>query len=101
METTTSRTARRNNALTYAGVRFASYARTTGTLVLVVDGDAHGVDTDGGAQPWSTLCDDHGGVCSHETLQAARQWASAPEQWCPYCMGHNNPTNTQTKESNQ
>ena len=81
------RIARRNNALAWAGVRSASYARTTGTLVLVVDGDAHGVDTDGGAQPWSTLCDDHGGVCSHETLQAARQWASAPEQWCPYCMG--------------
>lgn len=80
------RTARRREALTFAGVRSASFARSTGTLVLVVDGDAHGVDTSDGVQPWSTVCDDHGGICSHETLHAARQWASAPEEWCPTCQ---------------
>lgn len=69
------------------GVRSASVARSTGTLVLVVSGSEHGVDTSDGTQPWSTICDDHGGICSHETLSAARSWASAPEQWCPTCQG--------------
>lgn len=80
------RTERRRTAATLPGVRSASYARSTGTLVLVVDGEAGGVDTYEGAQPWSTICDDHGGICSHETLAAAQSWASAPQEWCPSCQ---------------
>lgn len=77
---------RRRAALGWPGVRSASYARSTGTLVLVADGEKQGLDTEDGAMPWYTICDDHGGVCSHETLAVAREWASAPEEWCPYCQ---------------
>lgn len=80
------RSARRAEALASLGVRSAAYARSTGTLVLVVNGAEHGVDTDDGNTPWSTICDDHGGICSHDTLALARDWASAPEDWCPTCQ---------------
>lgn len=71
-------------AAQYAGCRQATVARSTGTLVLVIDGEAGGLDTDGGR--WSTVCEPHGGVISHLTLAVARSFAPAPEEWCPYCM---------------
>lgn len=86
MSATATRRERRREALTYAGIRSASFARSTGTLVLVAEADAAGLDSDGGTQPWYTLCDDHGGICSHETIDLARSWSSAPEEWCPYCQ---------------
>jgi len=67
------------------GVLKVTKARSTKVLVLVVDGDAFGVDTDGGLMPFSTLCDDHGSIVFHETKTLAYSWASAPEYWCLPC----------------
>lgn len=53
--------------------------------VVVVDGDAAGLDTAGGR--WQDVCDYHGGVCSHETLALALRFASTPEDWCELCTG--------------
>jgi hypothetical protein len=77
-------TERRLEAETYAGFRSATIARSTGTLIAIIDGKAGGYDIAGGR--WQTLCDDHGGICSHDTIGLARSWASAPEEWCPYCQ---------------
>lgn len=55
--------------------------RATGTHVaLVYDYDADPT------QPWETICDDHGGVCSHETRALAEGWLSHPDEWCEDCM---------------
>lgn len=67
------------------GLRRITRARSTGTHVAIYDGVAAGMDTCGGR--WQTVCIEHGGVCSHDTLELARSWASAPEQWCPTCQG--------------
>jgi hypothetical protein len=67
------------------GVIQVTRARSTGTLVLVVDGDKFGVDTDDGRQPFSTICDDHGGCIMHATKSLALSWAAAPHMWCPTC----------------
>jgi hypothetical protein len=37
------------------------------------------------AQPWETICVDHGGVCSHETRRLAESWLSHPYEWCEDC----------------
>lgn len=78
---------REQYALTeYAGCRDATVCPETQTLVLVMDGDAAGLDTDDGRQRWSTVCDDHGHVVCHETLALAREWAKHPLDWCETCM---------------
>lgn len=56
-------------------------ARSTGTRVVL----AYKPDSDPD-QPWETLCEPHGGVCSHETRRLAREWLSHPEEWCEDCM---------------
>ena len=57
--------------------------RQTGTTVLVIDNRDKQFSADG---KWLTLCDDHGGICSHDTRKLAAAWASDPEGWCPYCQ---------------
>ncbi len=76
---------RREQAKSLAGYRAGSIARSSGALVLVLDGEPAGLDTEGGR--WQTLCDDHGSVCSHDTLALARSWASCPEMFCDDCAG--------------
>ncbi len=56
--------------------------RATGTVVLLVD---RGPDDDEDNR-WETICDDHGGVCSHETRRLAEGWLSHPDEWCEDCM---------------
>jgi hypothetical protein len=40
-------------------------------------------DVDAG--PWSTVCEEHGCVVGHPTLQLARDHAPDPEGWCEDC----------------
>jgi len=63
-------------------------ARSTGTLVRIEDNRDGSVDLDD-PNPWFTICAEHGGVCSHPSLQLAREWASEPEGWCPDCQSAN------------
>lgn len=64
----------------YAGLRYYRKARSTGRYVGVYDGAEADLDTAGGR--WQTICEDHGQICSHDTLRVARYMASAPEEWC-------------------
>lgn len=56
-------------------------ARATATKVLLV----YAPDADP-EQPWETICDVHGGVCSHTTRKLAEAWLSHPDEWCEDCM---------------
>ena len=80
-----SRAERLAEARTYAGCRQAHFARQTGTLILVVEAEAQGLDPDG--TPFYTICDDHGQCVGHSTLADARWHASAPLGWCEVCNG--------------
>lgn len=78
------RATRLADARTFAGYRQAHFAQTTGTLVVVVDGEAAGLDVEGGR--WSTVCDDHGTVIAHDTLALAKSHAADPAGWCEECQ---------------
>lgn len=80
----TTRSARRAQVRTYAGVRQTSFARSTGALVTVYDGIAQGMDTDGGR--WQIVCEDHGAIVSVGRLRDARTWAACPEGFCEDCQ---------------
>jgi hypothetical protein len=71
---------RLTDAATWAGFRLARFARSTGTLVVLVNGEEAGLDTDGG--PWSMFCADHGCVIGVDTRQIAESLMSHPEGWC-------------------
>lgn len=70
----------------YAGLVYWTRARSTGRQVGVYNGAKAGLDTDGGEMPWSTVCEDHAGICSHRTRRLAISFASCPEEWCPECQ---------------
>jgi len=83
MSTRKDRWLRLREAHTWAGYRSAHFARETGTLVVVVDAAAQGLD--GGK--WMTICDDHGQCVGHETLALAQAHAANPLGWCEVCNG--------------
>lgn len=60
-------------------------ARSTGTTIQIADNRDGSVDQDD-PNNWFTICVEHGGVCSHPSLQLAREWAAEPEGWCPGCQ---------------
>lgn len=37
--------------------------------------------------PWELVCEEHGGIVTHPTKAAAKEWMPAPEGWCPGCRG--------------
>lgn len=59
-------------------------ARVTGTLVSVIGNRDGG--SGAGDLPWFTVCEDHGGVCSHPARRLAELWGPVPDQWCPTCQ---------------
>lgn len=70
----------------YAGLRQMRRCRRTGHMVGIYYGPEAELDTDDGRQPWSTVCEEHGTVCCHETLALARWHAPYADEWCEECM---------------
>lgn len=70
-----------------AGLVAHRRARSTGTLVSVYDNAAAGLDDEGGAMPYSTVCEAHSGLISHPNKTLALDWMASPEEWCPTCSG--------------
>jgi hypothetical protein len=56
--------------------------QVTGTIVSIYHAATAGLDPAGG--PWATICQDHGTICNHRTLDLARAHATTPE-WCEPC----------------
>ena len=60
----------------------AKRRRRTGRVVSIYRAEEEGLDPAGG--PYATVCEDHGTICNHRTLAAAR--AHAPHaDWCEPC----------------
>lgn len=70
----------------YAGLLQYRQARTTLNAVGVYDGRLAGFDTEGGAYPYTTVCEPHGGLVTHRTRELAERHAAHPEDWCPVCQ---------------
>lgn len=61
----------------------SSRARSTGTLVELVDNRDGSFDLDD--HGWITACVEHGNYCSHETRKLGESFMAAPEEWCDLC----------------
>lgn len=70
-----------------AGLRrvYKGRGRERNLLVGLYRNDEAGLDDDGGRQPWSTVCERHHHVISHDTRAIAESWVTAPDQWCEGC----------------
>lgn len=68
----------------YAGLREWRKNPQTGHYVGLYDGEAAGMDTDGGR--WQTVCEEHGHIISHTTLALARSHMAVPIEWCEGCQ---------------
>lgn len=66
-----------------AGYRHASYAKSTGSLVVLVNSEEQGIDAD---MPWTLICEEHSTLMQFETRSNAKSWMAAPEQWCEDCQ---------------
>lgn len=58
-------------------------AQETSRVVGVYRNDQAGLDDE---YPWSTVCEDHGHIVSHPSLELARAHAAGPLGWCEACM---------------
>lgn len=65
----------------FAGLLQSRRNRASGTIVSVYNTDEAGLD--GGS--YSTVCEEHGAICTHDTLKLARWHASMPD-WCEICQ---------------
>jgi hypothetical protein len=72
-------------------------ARTTGTVVQLIDNRDGSFDPNAEENPWYLVCRgtdevSHGGLSSHLTRKLAGLFAPAPEEWCPVCQGTDDGT---------
>lgn len=67
----------------YAGLREWRRSQITGHQYGLYDGIEAGLDTEGGR--WQTVCEDHGAICSHQTLRTAQHHLNGGE-WCEQCV---------------
>lgn len=66
-----------------AGCVVQRRSRRTGMLVSLYAAEQAGLDPAGG--PWATVCEDHGAIANHATLDLARAHLPAVE-WCEACQ---------------
>jgi hypothetical protein len=69
-----------------AGLVFTRRSRETGLLVSVYRNREALLDDADGRYPYSTVCEEHGQICAHESLRLARHHAANPTGWCEVCM---------------
>lgn len=82
---TTSRVAV-TDVLGNAGLIEVRVRRQTGRIVSIYNNAEQGLNDNVGTEPYSTVCEDHGGLVSHRTLALARSWAAEPLTWCESCQ---------------
>lgn len=66
----------------FAGERYRTRNRVTGTLTVLVDTAAQGLDGD----KWTLICDEHGNLLCHSNQSTLRSYLSAPWEWCEDCL---------------
>ena len=70
-------------ARNFCGFRRASFARSTGTLVVLVESAEQGCDPD---LPWTLICEQHNAIMQFETQANAISWMPVPQDWCEACQ---------------
>jgi len=65
--------------------KFHDHSATKRVFLVDVHADDSPIEDDG-EHRWATVCDVHGGLVYHSTLDDARGWLFFPEEWCPYCQ---------------
>lgn len=81
------RAALRAKVAQYDGFRYATFAKQTGGLVIVVHGVDAGLESEGdpAAPKWFSCCETHDTLVGHDTLALAKAHASDPCGWCEEC----------------
>lgn len=74
---------RRYHAQGLAGCVQQHRCRQNGRVVGVYNAEQAMLDSDAG--PWVTVCEDHGTVVNHHTLELALKHAPDPMGWCEDC----------------
>lgn len=72
--------------------------RATGYMVGLYNSEQAGLDSSDGGK-WSTVCEEHGHVVTHNTLAQARSWLHHPTGWCETCMAEFQEGGVGSKES--
>lgn len=86
---------RRDAAAGWTGFRRSTVARSTGAVIVMVDGYAQGLESPGTGGPrWFLICDDHDTCIGHDLSADAAAWMAHPEQWCEPCRERLNPEGT-------
>lgn len=77
------------------GYRSAHRARSTGVLIVMVDGVAQGLVDEADTKPdewgviaegrWFLICDEHATLLSGSVQSDLRPWMARPEEWCDGC----------------
>jgi hypothetical protein len=65
-----------------AGAVESRRARSTKTTVTLYNNELAELDS---SEPWSTVCENHGSICTHQTRATAHSWMACPEGWCEDC----------------
>lgn len=63
-------------------------SRQTGKLVGIYHNEQAGMDSVDGEYPWSTVCEEHGQIIAHQTIELAKAHAATPLDWCEVCNGN-------------
>jgi hypothetical protein len=74
---------------TWSGYRAHRIAKSTGTLVVLVNADDAGLGNDG-TEPWYLICDAHGSLLSDTNRRRLSGHMGSPEDWCDECRNHQN-----------
>jgi len=70
----------------WAGYRRHSRARSTGALIVLVDGYVQGLASPGdGDGRWFLICDEHDTILSAIMQSELVPFMAAPEEWCDGC----------------
>jgi hypothetical protein len=79
----------RVKATQYAGEVTRRKVRISGTTVVLLDRDKGGAwANDDPDNRWTLLCDEHSCVCGFERQRQARDFMSAPDEWCATCQAN-------------
>jgi hypothetical protein len=68
-----------------AGCVVQRRSRQTRRLVGVYKADQSDLSNE---MPWWTVCEDHGYLVGHDSLNLALSWSADPMTWCGVCNGY-------------
>lgn len=74
---------KRYHANGFAGCVQQRVCKQNGRVISIYNAEQAMLDSDGG--PWVTVCEEHGTVVNHKSVDMARKHAPDPMSWCEEC----------------